>query len=80
MNLLNFSAIIFIDEIDAIATKRFDAQTGYSLLLCFLLICCLCLGADRKFKEFCWNFLIKWMASDVTVNVKVILIQSDITQ
>ena len=33
----NAPAIIFIDEIDAIATKRFDAQTGgmyiYSTLM-----------------------------------------------
>ena len=33
----NSPAIIFIDEIDAIATKRFDAQTGGdSFLICFL--------------------------------------------
>ena len=29
----NAPAIIFIDEIDAIATKRFDAQTGGVVLL-----------------------------------------------
>lgn len=29
----NAPAIIFIDEIDAIATKRFDAQTGGTILL-----------------------------------------------
>ena len=29
----NAPAIIFIDEIDAIATKRFDAQTGGKLSL-----------------------------------------------
>ena len=28
----NAPAIIFIDEIDAIATKRFDAQTGGTVL------------------------------------------------
>lgn len=28
----NAPAIIFIDEIDAIATKRFDAQTGGNIL------------------------------------------------
>jgi 26S proteasome regulatory subunit T3 len=27
----NSPSIIFIDEIDAIATKRFDAQTGTSI-------------------------------------------------
>ena len=30
----NAPAIIFIDEIDAIATKRFDAQTGGQILSC----------------------------------------------
>ena len=29
----NAPAIIFIDEIDAIATKRFDAQTGGKLII-----------------------------------------------
>ena len=29
----NAPAIIFIDEIDAIATKRFDAQTGGNLIM-----------------------------------------------
>lgn len=31
----NAPAIIFIDEIDAIATKRFDAQTGGKLCLSY---------------------------------------------
>ena len=34
----NAPAIIFIDEIDAIATKRFDAQTGGKLSLIILQI------------------------------------------
>lgn len=33
----NAPAIIFIDEIDAIATKRFDAQTGGK---CIYIVCC----------------------------------------
>lgn len=33
----NAPAIIFIDEIDAIATKRFDAQTGGN---CIDIVCC----------------------------------------
>lgn len=43
----NAPAIIFIDEIDAIATKRFDAQTG----------------ADREVQRILWSCSIKWMAS-----------------
>lgn len=35
----NAPAIIFIDEIDAIATKRFDAQTGGIVILHILSIC-----------------------------------------
>lgn len=34
----NAPAIIFIDEIDAIATKRFDAQTGGK---CIDIVCCI---------------------------------------
>lgn len=33
----NSPSIIFIDEIDAIATKRFDAQTGADREVSFLL-------------------------------------------
>lgn len=36
----NAPAIIFIDEIDAIATKRFDAQTG-GVYMCTC-VCVLC--------------------------------------
>ena len=35
----NSPAIIFIDEIDAIATKRFDAQTGGNIYLRFQTRC-----------------------------------------
>ena len=37
----NAPAIIFIDEIDAIATKRFDAQTGGSLCFVYIVYCIL---------------------------------------
>ena len=36
----NAPAIIFIDEIDAIATKRFDAQTGGTVLCVYSSIVC----------------------------------------
>jgi 26S proteasome regulatory subunit T3 len=51
----NAPAIIFIDEIDAIATKRFDAQTG----------------ADREVQRILLELLNQMDGFDVSVNVKV---------
>merc|ERR1719197_2431209 len=53
----NAPSIIFIDEIDAIATKRFDAQTG----------------ADREVQRILLELLNQMDGFDVTVNVKVIM-------
>jgi len=53
----NAPAIIFIDEIDAIATKRFDAQTG----------------ADREVQRILLELLNQMDGFDITVNVKVIM-------
>lgn len=53
----NAPAIIFIDEVDAIATKRFDAQTG----------------ADREVQRILLELLNQMDGFDVTVNVKVIM-------
>eukprot|EP00697_Spironema_sp_BW2_P008594 gnl/Spiro4/23235_TR11477_c0_g1_i1.p1 gnl/Spiro4/23235_TR11477_c0_g1~~gnl/Spiro4/23235_TR11477_c0_g1_i1.p1 ORF type:complete len:424 (-),score=178.86 gnl/Spiro4/23235_TR11477_c0_g1_i1:75-1319(-) len=53
----NAPAIIFIDEIDAIATKRFDAQTG----------------ADREVQRILLELLNQMDGFDVNVNVKVIM-------
>jgi len=53
----NAPAIIFIDEIDAIATKRFDAQTG----------------ADREVQRILLELLNQMDGFDVSVNVKVIM-------
>merc|ERR1712086_894649 len=50
-------AIIFIDEIDAIATKRFDANTG----------------ADREVQRILMELLNQMDGFDQTVNVKVIM-------
>ena len=48
----NSPSIIFIDEIDAIATKRFDAQTG----------------ADREVRDASWNWWsLSWRWSHDTV-------------
>ena len=52
----NAPAIIFIDEIDAIATKRFDAQTG----------------ADREVQRILLELLNQMDGFDQNVNVKVI--------
>ena len=53
----NSPAIIFIDEIDAIATKRFDAQTG----------------ADREVQRILLELLNQMDGFDQTSNVKVAL-------
>ncbi len=53
----NSPAVIFIDEVDAIATKRFDAQTG----------------ADREVQRILLELLNQMDGFDVTVNVKVIM-------
>ena len=53
----NSPCIIFIDEIDAIATKRFDAQTG----------------ADREVQRILLELLNQMDGFDQTSNVKVIM-------
>lgn len=53
----NAPAIIFIDEVDAIATKRFDAQTG----------------ADREVQRILLELLTQMDGFDQSVNVKVIM-------
>lgn len=53
----NSPAIIFIDEIDAIATKRFDAQTG----------------ADREVQRILMELLNQMDGFDQHSNVKVIM-------
>lgn len=53
----NSPSIVFIDEIDAIATKRFDAQTG----------------ADREVQRILLELLNQMDGFDQTSNVKVIM-------
>ncbi|KCV69931.1 26S protease regulatory subunit 6B [Fonticula alba] len=53
----NAPSIIFIDEVDAIATKRFDAQTG----------------ADREVQRILIELLTQMDGFDQSVNVKVIM-------
>jgi len=53
----NSPAIIFIDEVDAFATRRFDAQTG----------------ADREVQRILLELLNQMDGFDITVNVKVIM-------
>jgi len=53
----NSPAIVFIDEIDAIATKRFDAQTG----------------ADREVQRILLELLNQMDGFDKTSNIKVIM-------
>jgi 26S proteasome regulatory subunit T3 len=56
----NSPAIIFIDEIDAIATKRFDAQTG----------------ADREVQRILLELLNQMDGFDQGSNVKVFIFSS----
>ena len=51
----NAAAVIFIDEIDAIATKSFDAQTG----------------ADREVQRILLELLNQMGGFDRTTNIKV---------
>merc|ERR1719224_12167 len=53
----NAPAIIFIDEVDAIGTKRFDSQTG----------------ADREVQRILLELLNQMDGFDQSVNVKVIM-------
>merc|ERR1711991_123118 len=53
----NSPCIVFIDEVDAIATKRFDAQTG----------------ADREVQRILLELLNQMDGFDQTVNIKVIM-------
>ena len=53
----NAPAIVFVDEVDAIATKRFDAQTG----------------ADREVQRVLLELLNQMDGFDQTTNVKVIM-------
>merc|ERR1712086_594930 len=53
----NSPCIVFIDEVDAIATKRFDAQTG----------------ADREVQRILLELLTQMHGFDQSVNVKVIM-------
>jgi 26S proteasome regulatory subunit T3 len=52
----NSPSIIFIDEIDAIATKRFDAQTG----------------ADREVQRILLELLNQMDGFDQSTNIKVV--------
>lgn len=54
----NQPSIVFIDEIDAIATKRFDAQTG----------------ADREVQRILIELLTQMDGFDQTSNIKVTLL------
>lgn len=58
----NSPSVVFIDEIDAIATKRFDAQTG----------------ADREVQRILLELLNQMDGFDQSTNVKVPLRLCDV--
>jgi len=60
----NSPCIIFIDEVDAIATKRFDAQTG----------------SDREVQRILLELLNQMDGFDQTTNVKVSPVRQARTQ
>ena len=73
----NAPSIIFIDEIDAIATKRFDAQTGgmnshtYCYFSYVLHVIVSSLIADREVQRILLELLNQMDGFDQSVNVKV---------
>lgn len=70
----NAPAIIFIDEIDAIATKRFDAQTGGKnmRLGCLLSACTL----NTELTSLCFLFLLFCFFSIILTNCWVLCISA----
>ena len=74
----NSPAIIFIDEIDAIATKRFDAQTGADrevqrILLELLNQVCICKEVPAEIYVNLLPLSFQMDGFDQTTNVKVIM-------
>lgn len=76
----NAPSIVFIDEVDSIATKRFDAQTGteldFEIFIVWILIVWIefmTLGADREVQRILLELLNQMDGFDQSTNVKVIM-------